>query len=298
MSDLRRPMAAFRDDELEAELRALAAWLDAPPSPVAAGPLDPARRARLRIEAGAGRTRRGWWPFGARSGPSPALRRSFVLAVVALVALAAIAGAIGFGVPGIRIIFTGASPSPQVTPSPATPSLGPTSSPTPTIAPTPPGPPGSDLELGTLTTPTDAAGLVDFPLALPMSSSVGPPDTIWYRDGRITLVWRTRPGLPATQEAGIGLLVTEFRGSVNADFFDKMIGPGTTVSPVMVGGVAGWWISGEPHELLYLDPRGLIVPDSSRVVGDSLIWSRGDITFRMETSLERGAAIGLAETIR
>jgi hypothetical protein len=298
MSELRHPMATLGDDELGAELRALASWLDGPPSPVAAGQVDPARRARLRIEAGAGRTRLGWWPFGAGSGLTPALRRSFVLALVALVAVVAIAGAIGFGVPGIRIIFTGASPTPQATPAPATPSLPPTSSPTPTVAPTPPGPLGSDLDLGSLTTPTEAPGLVDFPLAFPTSSSVGLPDTIWFRDGRITLVWKTRPGLPATEEAGIGLLITEFRGSVNSDFFDKMIGPGTTVSPVTVGGVAGWWISGEPHELLYLDPRGLIVPDSSRVVGDSLIWSRGDITFRMETALERGAAIGLAETIR
>jgi hypothetical protein len=137
-----------------------------------------------------------------------------------------------------------------------------------------------------------------FPLALPTSSSFGAPDATWFTEGRVTFVWRTQPGLPQTRAAGVGLLLTEFRGTVNEEFFQKMIGPGTTVSPVMVGDVAGWWISGEPHEIVYLDPRGEIIPDTRRVVGDTLLWTRGDMTFRMETSLDRGAAIDLAETIR
>ena len=291
-----RSLATFGDDELGTELRALATWLDSP-SPTPAGSPDPARRARFRIEAELARPRRGWWPFGAGPGRGPSFRRSFVLAAIALVVVVAVAGAIGFGVPGIRIIFTGQTPSPQVSATPSA-SQSPASSPSASVAPTAPGPLGADLDLGFQTTLSEAPKLGGFPIALPMSSSVGPPDTVWFREGRVSLVWKAGPGLPETQASGVGLLITEFRGSVNEEFFQKMIGPGTTISPVAVGGVAGWWISGEPHEVVYLDPRGEIIADTRRVVGDTLLWTRGDLTFRMETSLGRGAALGLAETIR
>jgi len=297
MSELRRPVAAIGDDEVVAELRALAAWLDAPAIPRAGTP-DPARRARLRIEAGEGRSGRAWWPWAGGTGRGPAWRRSLVLAVVALGVLAAIAGAIGFGVPGIRIIFTGPTPSPSASPQASSPgAFSPSPPPSPTVAPSA-GPLGSGLDLGFLTTPSEASSMGGFPLALPASSSLGAPDTTWFTEGRVTFAWRTQPGLPETRAAGVGLLLTEFRGSVNQEFFEKMIGPGSTITPVMIGDVAGWWISGEPHEIVYLDPQGEIIADSRRVAGDTLLWTRGDLTFRMETSLDRGAAIALAETIR
>jgi len=296
MSELRRPLSTFGDEELAGELRAMAEWLQAPISGAPAGMPDPARRARLRIEAGelghAGRARPSWWPLiGGRSRP---LRRSFVLALIALTVLVAIVGAIGFGVPGIRIIFTGPSPSP----TPTATALTPTPSPTLTTSPTPPGPPGSALDLGFATTLAEAPDLAGFPLLVPTSASLGPPDTVWFRDGRVSLVWAARPGLPETEADGIGLLVTQFRGSVHEDLFQKVLGPQSTLTPVTVNGEAGWWISGDLHEFMYLDPNGEVVSESRRIVGDSLIWTRGDMTLRMETSLGRAAAIALAETIR
>ena len=291
MSELRRPLSAFGDEELGGELRAMAAWLEGP-RPARTGAPDPARRARLRIEAETARARPAWWPLiGGRSRP---LRRSFVLALVALAVLVAIVGAIGFGVPGIRIIFTGPSPSAASTASASTP----LPSPTPTASPTPPGPPGSALDLGFATTLGEAPTLAGFPLLVPNSPSLGPPDTVWFRDGRVSLVWAARPGLPETEADGIGLLITEFRGSVHEDLFQKVLGPRSTLTPVTVNGETGWWISGAVHEFMYLDPLGNVVSESRRVVGDSLIWTRGEMTLRMETSLGRAAAIALAETIR
>jgi hypothetical protein len=293
MSDLRLPLASIGDDQLGSELRALSDWLATPGVSVPAASPDPARRARLRIEAGAGHRRPSWWPFGGAGVRS--LRRSFVLAVIALVVLAAIVGAIGFGVPGIRIIFTGgATPSPQATP------LLPTSppAPTPTPSPTVPGPPGSGLGLGFMTTLTEASNLAGFAVELPTDPAVGPPDTIWFREGRVSLVWASRPGLPDTEAVGIGLLVTEFRGSVEEDLFQKMLGPDTTLTPVTVGDEGGWWIDGAPHDFVYLDSRGEVIFDTRRAVGDTLIWTKNELTFRMETSLGRAASIGLAETIR
>ena len=291
MSDLRRPLATLGDDELGAELRSLAAWLDDPTVGVPAGAADPARRARVRIEAAGGRMGRRWWLLGGWSARP--VRRSLVLAIVALVILAAIVGAIGFGVPGIRIIFSGASPAPSASLAPSA-----TSTFAAAASPTPAGPPGSDLDLGFLTTLSEAPNLTDFGLLRPTDPAAGAPDTIWYREGRLTLVWTSRPGLPDTEAAGIGLLLTEFRGSVDREFFGKMVGSGTTLTPVTVNGSTGYWISGALHEFFYLDPNGQVVNDGRRVVGDTLIWTRGAITFRLETSLGREAAIRIAETIR
>ena len=288
MSDPRGLVSDPGDEALGAELRSLAAWLDFGPvvATTAAAP-DPARLARLRIEAGGSRARRPWWPIGGTALP---VRRSLVLGIVAVVVVAAVVGAIGLGVPGIRIILTGPTPAPTATAMP--------SSSASAVAPTPPGPPGSELDLGVLTTQADAAKLTDFGLLRPTDPSIGAPETIWYREGRLTLIWTSRPGLPETQAAGIGLLVTEFRGSVNRDFFGKMIGAGTTVTPVTVDGSTSYWIAGELHDFFYLDANGEVVSDSRRVVGDTLIWTRAGITFRMETALGRDAAIRIAETIR
>jgi hypothetical protein len=288
MSDPRWPVSDLGDEALGAELRSLGAWLDFGPVVVrTAAASDPARLARLRIQADRDRARRRWWPFGGSARP---VRRSLVLAIVALALLAAIVGAIGFGVPGIRIFFSGSTPppSPSATASAAA----------STVAPTPSGPLGADLDLGFLTTPSEAPTLTDFGLLRPTDPSVGPPDTIWSREGRLTLVWKSRPSLPATEEPGVGLLLTEFRGSVDKDFFGKMIGGGTTLTPVSVGGSTGYWIAGALHDFFYLDANGEVVIDGRRVVGDTLIWTRGSITFRLETSLGRDAAIRIAETIR
>jgi hypothetical protein len=104
--------------------------------------------------------------------------------------------------------------------------------------------------------------------------------------------------MPDTEEPGVGLLLTELRGSVDKDFFGKMIGGGTMLTPVTVDGSTGYWIAGALHDFFYLDANGQVVVDGRRVVGDTLIWTRGSITFRLETSLGREAAIRIAETIR
>jgi len=148
------------------------------------------------------------------------------------------------------------------------------------------------------TTSAEAPTLTDFGLLRPTDPAVGAPDTIWYREGRLTLIWTSRPGLPDTEAARIGLLLTEFRGSVDREFIGKMVGSGTTLTPVTVSGSTGYWIAGALHDFFYLDANGQVVNDGRRAVGDTLIWTRGTITFRLETSLGREAAIRIAETIR
>ena len=115
MADRRALLRAMSDDELGAALGALAPAVAWPAARLAADGPDMATRVRARIVAEPPRTkRRGWFSFG------PA-RRALVLAIVALVVLAAVAGAVAFGVPGIRLIFgdPGGTPPPaDATPGP------------------------------------------------------------------------------------------------------------------------------------------------------------------------------------
>src|SRR5439155_2522440 len=71
--------------------------------------------------------------------------------------------------------------------------------------------------------------------------------------GEVTLVYGPRPGIATASETGVGVLVTEARGSVNEQFFEKTAGPDTTVETVSVDGHDGWWISGKPHMFVFVD---------------------------------------------
>ena len=113
---------------------------------------------------------------------------------------------------------------------------------------------------------------------------------------QVALVWAASDRLPATQEPGVGLVLTAFRGAVDDGWFTKVLGPGTTLERVPVGGQPGYWVSGDPHQFFYEGPKGF-VEESRRRVGDVLLWADGPITYRLETSLGRDAAIAIAETL-
>ena len=286
------------DVELEAALRDLGRELAIPS--VAAGGVgpDPAARARARIVAGAdpGRRALGRWlpPSGGR------LRRATILAAIAVIVVVAIAGAIELGLPGIRIV-PASSPlatlraTPSMIPSP---SSSPSSSPSPSVEGSLGGPLGSGLGLGDPIALGDAGRAADITVMLPSSAGPGSPAIAWIMDGRLTLVWPTGPALPPTREAGIGLILSEFHGSINPGYFQKTLGADTTIVPVQVNGVTGYWISGTPHEIVFVDANGSPVFDSRRIVGDTLLWARGDLTYRLESGLDRAAAIALAATLR
>ncbi len=275
MTDLR--LSQLPEGDLEAALRRLAPAIDWPstgPTPDRPDQPDLAAAVRARIEAGPGtgqtvppttegapRWRWTWRPA----------RRALVLALVALLALAAIAGAIGFGLPGLRLIFGGASVSPP-------PSLEPSRSPAP-------GPPGAAMGLGERIELTDLDARAGFSVQWPNDPSIGPPDAAYIdtrKGDQVTLVWAARPELPATLEPGVGLLVSQFRGNVEQGFFQKALDGGdTTVQLVMVDGEQAYWLSGDPHVFFWNGPEGFI-DDGRRWVGDVLLWSNGTITYRLE----------------
>ena len=265
------------DDEFGAALRGLTpavAWPDARLAPD--GP-DLATRVRARLVAAPPSRRGSTWR----------LRPALVLAIVALVVLAAVAGAVAFGVPGIRLIFgdPGGSPPPAV----ATPAPSPTGS-------VPPA--GSSLDLGDRVDPAAAEERVHFPVLLPTDPALGAPDAAYVSErDEVALVWGPRDDLPPTVESDIGLLIMQFRGSVSPEPIGKIIGSGTVVEPVRIGDGSGYWITGNPHVYFYMTPDGEHVDEGRRWVGDALIWQRGDMTYRIETSLGRDAAIRIAESL-
>ena len=300
MTDL--PMHRRPDADLEAALLDLGANLSWPSATAAPGAPDVAAIVRSRIVAAAvlPPARRSW-------GWRPA-RRALVLALIAILAIVAVASAIGFGLPGLRLIFGGPSLSPPPTLAPTAPpassAAGPSSSasalgsPSPTA---PPGPPGASMSLGL---PVDIAELdqaAGFHVRWPQDPAFGPPDAAYIdrtRAGQVSLVWAARPGLPATIEPGVGLVMMVFDGTVDDGIFTKLINDRTTVELVNVDNRIGYWISGDPHLFFYERRDGTFVDDFRRWVADGLLWADGDLTYRLESPLGKDATIRLAESMR
>jgi len=218
------------------------------------------------------------------------VRRAVLIAVALLLVLAAVAGAVGLGLPGLRIIFgvpAGASPAPSA--SQATPGASAS------------GGPGATLGLGQLVALDQLDGAAGFHVLRPTDPAIGPPETAWIdtaRANQVSLAWSPRPNLPPTLDPGVGLLLTQFDGRLDNGFFSKAIGSGTTVEPVRVNGTSAYWVSGQPHFYFYTARNGQFVDDDRRWVGDALLWSDGTYTYRLETSLGRDAAIRIAESVR
>jgi hypothetical protein len=120
-------------------------------------------------------------------------------------------------------------------------------------------------------------------------------------EGAVMLVWEASEQLPEIEgdgAGGIGLVVTAFRGSPDRPAIIKRTGPTTTIQVVTVAGEPGYWIAGGPHRMQVLDPTGSPVPHGVRLAGNTLVWADGETTYRLESGLDRRAAIALAETIR
>lgn len=211
-----------------------------------------------------------------------------LIALLALIGLVAIAGAATLGLPGLRLLLGGGSVSPP-------PSIEPSRSPSP-------GSPGASMDLGDPMSPNDRAAIdarAGFEVRWPADPLLGPPDAAYLdatKRGQVSLVWASRPDLPATLEPGVGLVMTQFRGSVDPGFFDKVLGSDTTVDSVGVSGHRGYWLSGAPHFFFYSGPGGE-VQDGRRWVGDALLWAEGPITYRLESALGREATIRIAESL-
>jgi hypothetical protein len=160
---------------------------------------------------------------------------------------------------------------------------------------------GRTYDLGTPVSLAQAearAAAAGWSLAAP--TGAGDPDRAFVGRpaGAVNLVWAPAAQRPEIADSGIGLLLTAMPGTTDAGGMSKQATGGTTVQLVRVGDDAAYWIEGEPHEVVMTDRDGDVVHDSARLAGNTLIWTDGDITYRLESALDRDQAIDLASMLR
>jgi hypothetical protein len=157
-------------------------------------------------------------------------------------------------------------------------------------------PSGSPLAPGGLGEPVSVEAVssaTGFELSLPPGA---PPDEAYvveFDQGQAALLaWdanRRYPSLPGTPW---GLVLMEIES--DDEVVVKDVNAFEDLLDVEVGGRPAVWI-GVPHRLTVITSLG---EESFAVRGNVLIWTEDGITFRLETSLPRRAAIDLAESIR
>ena len=195
------------------------------------------------------------------------IARSLVLAALAIVLLAAAAVLL---IPGLRI----------------------TTVPTLPTASVPADPLATRLALG------ERVPLETVEAAVP--SLLGEPDEVYSsRAGEvISTVYAARDDLPELEDTGIGLLVQQIRGSLDRERIEKLVVEfGVTVTPVEVAGADGFWIEGPPHLVRYSGPAGEERSEMTRLAGDTLVWQRDDVLYRIESGLGLEATRRIAESI-
>lgn len=160
--------------------------------------------------------------------------------------------------------------------------------------------PGQSLDLAPRVSLATARLEAGFPLAVP--SALGEPDTVHLSrgDGRIevTLVYGPRPGLPAAPESGVGLLISQLRGTTEPELLRKLVSTGTAVRRLRVGGDPAISLEGDPHVVVFLDPRGDVRTERLRLAGNALLVERDGVLVRLEAALPAGDLVRIAESLR
>ena len=191
--------------------------------------------------------------------------RALALAVISLLVLAGTVLAVALLLPGLRLTFVPILPTASV----------------------PEGPLAMRLALGDpVSAETVSVGVPD---------ALGLPDEA-YQSGEgdvLSLVYGASAQLPDLGGSGIGLLVQVIEGELDRTRVEKLVVEvGARVVAVRVGDERGFWISGPPHLVRYEAPSGGERSEATRLVGDTLVWQRGEVLYRMESGL------GLVETLR
>jgi hypothetical protein len=151
------------------------------------------------------------------------------------------------------------------------------------------------LDLGTRYDSVEqAAAVAGFRPLVP--AALGPPDAVYYnQSGRIvSLLYRPRAGLPATEDPEVGALVMEAPAALATPPFVKVVGPRTAVRPVTVNGGPGYWITGAAHAYFFY--RGG-VGDHFRLAGNVLIWNQSALVIRIESSLPEADVTAAARSV-
>ena len=163
----------------------------------------------------------------------------------------------------------------------------------------PPPPPIEPLDLGSRTTLEAADERLALDPLLP--ADPGDPDGVYVSDrapgGELSLTYRPGEGLPRSRTTGLGLLVTEIRGDLMPDFFQKLAPQGAVIEELTVGGEPAAWIEGAEHFFFYRAPDGEVVDDELRLAQNVLLMQRGPMLIRLEGAFDRDRALEIAASL-
>ena len=141
--------------------------------------------------------------------------------------------------------------------------------------------------LGRPVRPEVAARLGGFRMLLP--DDLERPDRIYVRDGLQSALLDVRGAGP--------VLLSEVRGLRQFDFVKKVIQPATRVDETSVIGRFEIWLEGAPHVVMFQGRSGRFRELRTRLAGNVLIWTRGDLTLRLEGELTKERALELAASV-
>jgi hypothetical protein len=165
---------------------------------------------------------------------------------------------------------------------------------------------GAPLLLGRQVTLDEAQAAVDFPVRIPTATGLNAPDEIYLLDqdkgAMVSFVYPAAPGLPASDETGVGALLTQFRGEADRGLIEKGLpddGPqATNLDAVAVSGEPGFWISGAPHGFFFVCyDVGECRQEQYRLAGNVLLWEQDGVTLRLESALSLKDALAIAESV-
>ena len=142
--------------------------------------------------------------------------------------------------------------------------------------------------LGRPVAPEIAARLGGFRMLVP--DDLERPDRIYVRDGLQSALLDVRGTGP--------VLLSEVRGVHQFDFVKKVIEPATRVEETRVNGRFAIWIEGASHVVMFQGRSGRVHDLTTRLAGNVLIWTRGDLTLRLEGELTMERALELAASVR
>lgn len=136
-----------------------------------------------------------------------------------------------------------------------------------------------------------ARRLVDYPIQLPRG--VDDPDLVY--------VWSySIPGSVVTavygNERRARLVFSQWQVS-GSDLFFKVLGPGSEATRVSVGGAPGIWLFGSHHVVFFKGKEGLEHRTIGALAGNTLVWQRGGMSYRLEAEVPLSRALDLAESV-
>jgi hypothetical protein len=146
------------------------------------------------------------------------------------------------------------------------------------------------LVLGERVSLERARALAEHPVLVPDEAGFERPDAVYvdpFAPGRPVALVYGPLGRPR-------LLVLQFRA---APLIEKALLGETRVEQVTVDGAPGLWMEGPRHEFFYRTLEQEAMRDTQRLAGNTLLWTRGPLTLRIEGDLSKAEAIRIAESM-